>query len=201
MRVRLAIDVNAIVGIYVGKFGGMYLDEEAFSIFTMAKKVFDNFYLLILTPENAKDVELKLLKSGFGNSSFRIIQAQHSEVPEYLSAADFAFATYKPSESKKFLSPIKVGEYWACGLPVMLTKGVGDDSSIIEATGSGAVFTLEKAGIEKALLTIKNQLELGNVTELCIRLAKTYRNPVILQEAYKRVIARVRPDESRPTPK
>ncbi len=32
---------------------------------------------------------------------------------------------------------IKIGEYWACGLPVIITENVGDDSDFIEEQGIG----------------------------------------------------------------
>lgn len=70
----------------------------------------------------------------------------HQEVPDYLSASDFAIATIKPAPCRLFCSAIKIGEYWASGLPVLVTPGVGDDSAITEAEGGGAVFDLSQPG-------------------------------------------------------
>jgi glycosyltransferase involved in cell wall biosynthesis len=56
-----------------------------------------------------------------------------------METADFAICPVKPVPSKKYCSPIKTGEYWACGLPVVITKNISDDSDIIESQNIGFV--------------------------------------------------------------
>ncbi len=142
-RQRLNLPTDAIVGIYVGKFGGMYYEREAFALFRAAADFFGaNFWLILLTPTPAPEVQAYLQEVGFRPEQVFVTKALPAEVPAYLAAADFAFATYKKGPAKQFLSPIKVGEYWATGLPVLLTEGVGDDSDIIQREGGGAVFDL-----------------------------------------------------------
>jgi glycosyltransferase involved in cell wall biosynthesis len=36
-------------------------------------------------------------------------------------------------------SPTKIGEYWACGLPVVTTPGVGDTDDLIERFRCGVI--------------------------------------------------------------
>jgi glycosyltransferase involved in cell wall biosynthesis len=188
-RSEIGINEHATVGIYVGKFGGMYYDEEAFDIFLKAKDTFENFFLLILTPHIYQTVERKIVKRGFSNREFRIINVSHDKVSSYLSIANFAFATYKPSYSKRFLSPIKVGEYWACGLPVLLTKGVGDDSSIIEESNCGATFELEN--VLEAMQRIKKQIADKDIWRKNRALAVEHRNPSKLSAAYATIIQEI----------
>jgi glycosyltransferase involved in cell wall biosynthesis len=188
IRASLGIDLGAVTGIYVGKFGGLYYDAEAFRIFAAARKVFPNFRLIILTPDPVDRVCFQLRQHGFSDHDCIVKKVLHQEVPRYLSAADFAFATYRPSPSKKFLSPIKVGEYWACGLPVLLTKGVGDDADIIESSGCGAVFSFEENNVEAALRAIARQLNDANVRTMQAALATKYRSVKILEDAYHRIL-------------
>ncbi|AMR27089.1 hypothetical protein A0257_08185 [Hymenobacter psoromatis] len=137
-------DSAAVVGIYVGKFGGIYYDREAFAVFRAAADYFGPaFRLLILTPDRVADVQQRLAEAGLPVAHAHITKAPHQEVPDYLSAADFAFATIKPAKCRLFCSAIKIGEYWASGLPVLLPPGIGDDSAIIQAEGGGAVFDLD----------------------------------------------------------
>ena len=138
---------DAIVGIYVGKFGGIYYDEEAFVIFRAAADHFGPvFRLIILTPDPEAEVRRKLAAVGLSREQVFVTKVPHAEVPAYLSAADFAFATIKPAPCRLFCSAIKIGEYWANGLPVLLPPGVGDDSAIVRAEGGGAVFDLARPG-------------------------------------------------------
>ncbi len=150
------------VGIYVGKFGGIYYDEEAFGVFRAAADHFGPaFRLIILTPDNESLVRGKLRAAGLRTEAVFVTKAAHAEVPDYLSAADFAFATIKPAPCRRFCSAIKIGEYWASGLPVLVPPGVGDDSAIAEAEGGGAVFDLTVSGSLAAAL--------GRIAEILAR--------------------------------
>lgn len=188
LRARLGIGKDAVVGVYVGKFGGLYYDEEAFSVFSSAQRIFERFYLLILTPTDQAWVKSKVMEKGFSADNCKVLEVHHADVPDYLSIADFAFATYKPSDSKAFLSPIKVGEYWACGLPVLLTQGVGDDAQIIERTKCGATFSMDGKNVELALSEIRHQLQQEGVRDRNRELAELHRNPKIMTSAYQKII-------------
>lgn len=188
LRLTIGIGADVIVGIYVGKFGGLYYETEAFKIFAAARDVFAKFYLLILSPQDKQWIELRIRESGFKDNEFKVIQVGHNEVPDYLSIADLAFATYKPSDSKKYLSPIKIGEYWACGLPVLLTHGVGDDSLVIEQEDCGATFSYERGNVTESLKKIQCQLKDPEKLHRKARyLAMTYRDPEILRKAYVKI--------------
>jgi glycosyltransferase involved in cell wall biosynthesis len=188
IRKMIGIKDDATVGIYAGKFGGLYLSQEAFAIFRQAANIFEKFFLIILSPNEKSSIERLLRNHGFSEKDFYVGVASHDDVPKFLSASDLAFATYKPSPSKRFLSPIKVGEYWACGLPVLLTDAIGDDADIINDSNCGATFLLNDASVCSALKKIKDQLTDATIRERCIRLAEKYRAPSILKNAYLRIL-------------
>lgn len=140
-RARLRAHIGAtahIVGVYAGKFGGMYHDHVAFTVFARTAARFEGrFKLVILTPEDRGRVVKGLDDAGFPMEHAFVDRVPHHEVPGWLSAADVAFALYKGTPSSRYLSPVKIGEYWACGLPVVLTAGVADDGAIIASEGTG----------------------------------------------------------------
>jgi glycosyltransferase involved in cell wall biosynthesis len=56
-----------------------------------------------------------------------------------LSAADVGIAFYRPGISRLGTSPVKVSEYLACGLPVIINSGIGDCDRLFEQSRAGIV--------------------------------------------------------------
>ncbi|MGY2133402.1 glycosyltransferase [Hymenobacter sp. HD11105] len=186
VRQKIGFAPDALVGIYVGKFGDIYYDSEAFDLFKAAANHFGPcFRLIILTPNAQDEVRSKLARVGFTEEQVVVTKAPHVDVPGYLSAADFAFAPIKPAPCRLFCSPIKVGEYWAAGLPVLLTEGVGDDSAIILEEGGGAIFNLDQpASVPDAIRQIAEQLQTPNYRQQTVSLAQRHRSLDRARQAY-----------------
>jgi len=186
-RKKLTLPPSTTVGVYVGKFGGMYLQEEAYQLFATAKAHFkDRFFMLILTPHVPQEVEARLQSAGFTPQQYKVLRAAPHQVPAWLSAADFAFATYKPGKSKMAQGPVKVGEYWAAGLPVIITHGVGEDHKIIEEANAGAQFWPQKpATYTHALEQVQKCLDNPGHQAHIMQLAAQYRGPERIENAYK----------------
>lgn len=183
VRQQLGLPPEALLGVYAGKFGGIYYDDEAFALFRQTAGFFGPaFRLLLLTPQVPAEVLAKLAAAGFDPARATVLRVPFAEVPAYLSAADFAYGLHRPTP---YVSPIKVGEYWANGLPVLLTAGVGDDSAITEAEGGGAVFDLTRpASVPAALATIKAQLADPAHRQAIRQLAVRHRSVERAREAY-----------------
>jgi glycosyltransferase involved in cell wall biosynthesis len=157
IRQLLHIPDECIVGIYVGKFGGLYYDKEAFEIFHEAMKFFQNFRIIILTPNDKTEITDKMARARIPEDAYHVLKTAHDEVPAFLSAADLAFGFFKPSPSIKFSSAIKIGEYWAVGLPVFIPEGIGDDSAIVENEKLGTLFRL--SGLNEAFKQMQALLQ------------------------------------------
>ena len=186
VRQRLGWPAEAVVGVYVGKFGGIYYDEEAFQVFRTAADFFGaDFRLIILTPDSLYEVQAKLAAAGLAAGQVFVIKTAHQEVPDYLSAADFAFATIKPAPCRLFCSAIKIGEYWASGLSVLLPEGIGDDSDIIKQEGGGAIFNLDRPiSVSEALANVAQQMAQPGYRQRVRYLAERHRSIELSRQAY-----------------
>ena len=115
----------------------------------------------------------------------------HSQIPKYMGLADFAICPVKPVPTKKYCSPIKDGEYWALGLPVVITKNISIDSDIISANNAGAVIEiLNEDGYADAVKKIESIISSSSRAEVYAKirpLAEKYRNFSIAEEVYKAI--------------
>jgi hypothetical protein len=182
---------NKIVVVYAGKFGGIYLDKEVFDFFKVAYDYWgDQFRVLLLTAHTDDEIKESCNQAGFPFQLIHKLSVPYHTVAKYLSAADFAITPVKPVPSKKYCTPIKDGEYWAIGLPVVITKNISDDSDIIEKHKGGAVLNgLNKEAYQEAVDTIDKFLQ-ENKYELRMRirnLAETYRNYEIARVEYNKI--------------
>ena len=185
MRKKLRIG-NRITGIYVGKFGGLYMNEEVFNILEALISTFKNFYLIIITPDPIPHIKDKLSVMTSDQFGFSVHHANHTDVVTYLSAADFGLALYKSFNSSQFLSPIKIGEYWANGLPVLLTNGVGDEYYYIEVENGGALFDVSNPfpACQKIEQILKSENYRSRIPELALK----HRSFDQVTQAYRKLI-------------
>jgi len=186
VRKKIGLSEERVVGVYLGKFGDIYYDEDAFAIFQQAfDQIGPDFFLLILTPHDAAFMNSRIKKFGIPANSIWFRKVPHTQVPEYLSAADFAFSLHKKTKWSFAFSPIKNGEYWANGLPIVLPKGVGDDDAIALEEEAGAVFDiLVPNETTKAIDTILNLIAKPGHRNRIALVAKRHRSFTIARQVY-----------------
>lgn len=179
------------VGIYLGKFGGLYHRERSFVAFArFLERAGPDARFVIRTPEPPDQVLEGMRSAGADMARVHVGFAAHAEVPRWLSAADLAFAPYRGTPSSSCISPMKIGEYWANGLPVVLTRGVGDDSSIIEHEHfGGALFDPEDRDIDQALDHVLNVLAVPDQRARTATLADRYRSMDLTKAAYAAILS------------
>ena len=134
--IRDELGLRGTVFVYAGKPGGWYDAEEMVAFVAAAKEVFDPLTLLVLTGE---DPAVFAALCARAHVPFVSRGVPSAEMPAYLSSADVGLCFLRPFPSKLSCSPIKLGEYLACGLPVVSTSGCGDYDELIRTESIGAV--------------------------------------------------------------
>jgi hypothetical protein len=149
-----------IVGIYVGKIGDFYLSDEIFEYISNAVDFWgQRFHFIFLSPGNLDAIKIGISKFKIPDAQVTIQSAPHAKVAKYLSVADFALSSYKPSPAKVCCTPIKHGEYWSIGLPVVIPAGISIDSDIIAREKIGYVMSsLDSREYRNSFLAISSFL-------------------------------------------
>lgn len=174
-RVRAELDLqDRFVLVYSGSIGGWYLTEKAADFFVALLKRRSNGHFLWLTGGDKSVIEKLMSDRGVNSSQFTVRCVSPAEVPGYLCASDAGVAFYKPTFSRMATSPVKVSEYLAVGLPVIINEGVGDSDALVRSQKVGAVVTNFGEGqYEQALVTIENLLA-GEVRARARAAAETF---------------------------
>jgi glycosyltransferase involved in cell wall biosynthesis len=181
---------NKIVCVYAGKLGGIYLKDEVFDFIRASYDYWgDKFRFLMLTNASKEEIEAEVIRTNLPGNIIISRFVFHHEVPNYLSLGDFALNPVKPVPTKRYCTSIKDGEYWAMGLPVVISPEISDDSAIINAENAGVVMNFSDR--QQYILAIKRLEELliqGQSLQLKIRgIGEKYRSYSIAKKIYSTI--------------
>lgn len=148
-QLQLADDEKLFV--YVGKLGPRYLVQEMFEFFRLAKAGLGSARLLILSADAPEGFQRLAAAQGLEADDYCLRQATRDEVREWLSAADVGLSFLRSADCERGSSPVKIGEYLATRLPVLITEAIGDYSDWISQHRLGVVVrSLDEAGYREA---------------------------------------------------
>ena len=184
---KLALD-NKIVCVYAGKLGGIYFKEEVFDFIKACYDHWkDDFRFLMLTNAPREEIDTECQRTGLPGNVVISQFIFHTEVPAYLSLGDFAINPVKPVPTKRYCTSIKDGEYWAMGLPVIISPNISDDSDIIKRENIGVVMNFaDRSQYALALTQLEELLRNKNDLKKKIRqTAEHYRSYSIAENIYR----------------
>ncbi len=173
--------------VYLGSVGGRYrfLDVAAFA--ARAARRFDPFHLRVLTPGDPSAVASVLMPSGIPPELWSIASVPHAGIARELSTCDAGLALYAGRLSGEGCSPTKVGEYWAAGLPVVATPGLGDVEEVIRRDRVGVTLRgVSRELLDTALDELSTLLADGDLPQRCRAAAEAHYE---LETACRRQLA------------
>lgn len=140
--------------VHIGSLEGWYALDAMSSFFSLVQ-------------EQIPDVDPRL---------YRIQSLPHEEVPGALRNARASLCLVKPVSSARAACPTKVGESLACGVPIVITAGVGDCDTLIERERVGVVVrTLSHDSYRVAVSQLRQLLQEGEeLRRRCRRVAERY---------------------------
>jgi glycosyltransferase involved in cell wall biosynthesis len=140
LNVQVPITVIPCCVALESKYGPRYLLDEMLGFFRSCRAAMDNrSRLLIVTGDSACLFHEAAGSVGLARDDYSVLSASHDQIADWLSAADVGLAFIRSAECERGSSPVKIGEYLAVGLPVVVTSGIGDYSELIETYKAGVV--------------------------------------------------------------
>jgi len=135
-RRELGVEDRFVV-VYPGRIGAWHYTEESFRVVRGLMEADPRAFFLVLTPdlEAARTLAAKMLPEG----RYEIRSAAHAEVPRHLRAADLGLLLRAPDPLNEVACPTKFAEYVMSGLPVLISRGIGDCTGFVETHRVGAV--------------------------------------------------------------
>lgn len=134
VRRSLGIGEHAPLIVYIGSTGHKY-DTPAIGALALAlaaRRPDTRLLLLTGAPEKAA-AELGIAVQPALAAMTQIRRVAPDEVPRFLAAADIGTAFSRVSFSTRGVSPIKVGEYLLCGVPIVGTAAIGNNDAAVAA--------------------------------------------------------------------
>lgn len=169
---RRELGLDGTVFVYAGKPGGWYATEEMVEFMVAARETFDPVTLLILTGEDPAAFGELCDRAGV---SFVTRAVPSADMPAYLSVADAGLCFLHPFRSKLACSPIKLGEYLACGIPVVSTSGCGDYDDLVRDQRVGVVVAnSERDTYPAAARALRALLDEDDLDVRCRNAARAY---------------------------
>ncbi|MBF0328698.1 MAG: glycosyltransferase [Nitrospirae bacterium] len=174
--------------VYLGKSETWYLISEMLDFFKVMRWDIPNALFVFLTQNEPGLFFEAAREKGINDSGISVIKPQRGAVSELLVEADagiFFINPYKRYNS----SPVKFGEYLACGLPVIVNSGIGDcDEIIINERVGVVIHEFSEEEYKRAIYELKNLLSEGEVLrERCRATALKYLSLQIGAEKYFKI--------------
>jgi glycosyltransferase involved in cell wall biosynthesis len=169
LRAQLGLEGGGALLVYAGKSGGWYPTEALLDFVKVARDMMGPLRLLVLTNDDPKAFAPAAAARGI---DCVVRSATSDEMPRYLSAADAGLSFRRAAPSTTACSPVKNGEYLACGLPIVTTARMGDYSDLVVRRRVGVVVErLDEAAYHEAARGLRDLLGDPELRSRCRQVA------------------------------
>jgi glycosyltransferase involved in cell wall biosynthesis len=157
---------DKVVMVYSGTLSKWQMFEQICDVFLCLKAIEPRAFFLVLSPDSDRVREI-FINLNLLETDYRIFNITNNELGKYLIVGDFGTLFREEILLNKVSSPIKFAEYLASGLPVLLTKSIGDTEDICRRNGIGVVIEDMQKDIGSALIKIRNLVNQEGVHQKC----------------------------------
>lgn len=177
--------------LYPGKLSSYYFIDQMLAFFKYMISIIPEAVFFIVTPDDAHIVRDKARAYNIPDDKILVkTDVTFDKMPLYMRMADagiFFISPYKKIGS----SPIKLGEFLASGVPVIINPGVGDSEDLVRNNRVGAVVSkFDEVDYRSAIEELSALRKEGEpLRRRCRETAKKYLSKDEAVEKYARIYA------------
>jgi glycosyltransferase involved in cell wall biosynthesis len=139
LRAELGWTSNPVV-VYQGSLGLMNSNlAEVAEVMGPIGRALPDTRFLVLTSNRGTDIEGTLRGFGIGADRCVVRHPERAQLHEWISAADAGIHAMSPGPDSATRLGVKVVEYLACGLPIIVNPHVGAAAALVREHGVGLV--------------------------------------------------------------
>ena len=161
--------------LYIGSLGFRYRTHDMARFVRLSRQKMPNATLTIYSHSDHDMIRREMRANGVQDEWCKLDFVPHSQMPHEMKKQDAGLFFLAQGVSSQVCSPTKIGEYWACGLPVVTTPGVGDIDAIVQRERVGVIV---KSDDDQSYLQAAEELRLllqdPDLAQRCRQAAERY---------------------------
>ncbi len=181
-------DKNSIVGVFLGS-AAKWQNLNGIIELVKASIIISKSLRYKIITYNVAVYENVIKKSELDNNRIKIESLEPHETQRALSTCSFGILLRENNLINNVASPLKFAEYLSAGLPVLISKGIGDTEEIIKKYNVGVVVKNEL--YEEGLKAMVELLEQEDIQKRCRAVAEKEFNIDSSFKKYKRIYEKI----------
>jgi glycosyltransferase involved in cell wall biosynthesis len=194
-RLQLGIRRDEKILCYLGSLGTVYKSLEMLRYFAAFKKKFGTARMLFIGRHEKDELLRTARETALSPEDLILVSTTNDKVPDLLAASDVAICFITPTFSSLGVSPTKLGEYLATGLPVIANAGVGDVARILDGESGHVLPTFEPSAMAASVEGLDRLLQVP--PEQIRERARAWHDLPLARQRYVDLYRRVHADRAR----
>jgi glycosyltransferase involved in cell wall biosynthesis len=160
---------------YVGSAGSWYMFAEVAQAVRILFEMRPDARFLVINKGDHDAIRDRLREAGVDLERVDIQAAAYTEVSEQIARMDAGIFFIKPVWSKRASSPTRLGEFLACGKPVLANGQVGDvEETIVETDTGVAINAFDEQTLRDALAKLIARAREPGISARCRQAAEEH---------------------------
>lgn len=172
----------------------LYLFDEVLACFLLLRSARPDAKLTLVSRDDPSTLRARAAAAGVPLDAVSVKAVSFDDVPKEISELDAGIFFLAPTPARQGISPTKLGEFLACGVPCLTNAGVGDFEEMIAKSGAGIILREFTASArEQAVAGLLEIAARSDISDRCVAAAREYFNLETGIAAYSRIYDSLQP--------